>query len=44
MLHFLICKHNNVGRDRDWTIVVQVFISISLHYVTCEISIHLGHN
>ena len=25
-LHF--CKHNNVGRDRDWIIVVQVFISL----------------
>ena len=38
------CKHNNVERDRDWTIVVQVFISIFLNYVTCEILIHLVHN
>ena len=38
------CKHNNVERDRDWTIVVQVFISVFLNYVTCEILIHLVHN
>ena len=30
--------YNNVGRDRDWTIVVQVLISI------CEILIPLLHN
>ena len=39
-----ICKHNHVRSDRDWAIVVQVFISISLNYVTCEILIHLVHN
>ena len=46
ILHFLahFGKHNNVGRDRDWTLVVQVFISISFNYVTCEILIHLVHN
>ena len=40
ILHCFICIHNNVGRDRDLTIVVQ-FISVSLNYVTCEILIHL---
>ena len=39
------CKHDNVGRDRDWrdwTIVVQVYISVSLIYVTCEILIRIS--
>ena len=41
ILFFFICKHNNVGRDRVSKIVVQVFNSISLNYVTCESSIQL---
>ena len=46
ILHFLahFGKHNNVGRYKDWTKVVQVFIPISLNYVTCEIFIPLLHN
>ena len=31
MYFFFICKHNDVGRNRDWTIVVQVFVSVSLN-------------
>ena len=35
-------KHNNVGRDRDWTILAPVFISIPLSYVTC-VNINTNH-
>ena len=41
---FIFINTNNARRDRDWTILVQVFISISSIYVTCEILIYLVHN
>ena len=41
---FFICMHNNVGRDRDWTILAPVLILIPLKYGTCTTKPFLGLN